>query len=88
MYYKIGDVSALFGLSNETLWNYERAGLICPQKREDSYFRCYDIDTVTKLMGIRMYRNEGYSLKELQRIYEDIGAAEYHIFCGFPPTYQ
>lgn len=77
MYYKIGDISALFGLSNETLRNYEKAGLIHPKKREDSYFRRYDIDTVTKLMGIRSYRNEGYSLKELQRIYGDIGPEEY-----------
>lgn len=38
LYYKIGDVAALFGLTNETLRNYERSGLISPL-REESYFR-------------------------------------------------
>lgn len=78
MYYKIGDVAALFGLTNETLRNYERSGLISPL-REESYFRCYDSETVRKLVGLRSLRNEGFSIKELQRIYHDISPEEY---CG------
>lgn len=77
MYYKIGDVSALFGLSTETLRNYERAGLITP-RREESYFRCYDMETVRKLVGLRTQRNEGFSIQELQKIYRDISIEEYH----------
>lgn len=76
MYYKIGDVAALFGLTNETLRNYERSGLISPL-REESYFRRYDGDTVRRLVGLRTLRNEGFSIKDLQRIYHDISPGEY-----------
>ena len=77
MLYRIGEVSELIGVSNETLRNYERAGIICSHRKEGSNIRYYDIETISKLIGIRTRRNEGFSMEELQRVYTDITGEDY-----------
>lgn len=78
MRYRIGEVSELIGVSNEALRNYERAGIIQSWRTEGSNIRYYDIETISKLIGIRSRRNEGFGIKEIQRIYTDISGEEYH----------
>ena len=75
--YRIGEVSELFDLSNETLRNYERAGIISSEHVEGKRYRYYDIVTISKLIGIRSRRNEGFSIKELQRIYGGVSLGQY-----------
>jgi len=75
--YRIGEVSELFDLSNEALRNYERAGLIDSTRLEGNKYRYYDIVTISKLMGIRSRRNEGFSIKELQQIYGGFTIGQY-----------
>ena len=76
-YYKIGKVSKLFGVSCETIRNYEKAGLIRSEISPDSSVRHYDIDNVRKLVGIRIMRNQGFSVPELERVYSDMSLEEY-----------
>ena len=77
MLYRIGEVSELIGVSNETLRNYERAGIICSHRKQGSNIRYYYIETISKLIGIRTRRNEGFSMEELQRVYTDITGEDY-----------
>lgn len=78
MLYRIGIVAELFGLTGETLRNYEKAGLIDSSRERDGSYRHYDINTIAKLVGIRSLRSEGFSIDELQRIYSDISIDEVH----------
>ena len=71
-YYKIGKVSKLFGVSCETIRNYEKTGLIRSTTPPDSSVRYYDIDNVRKLVGIRTMRNQGFSVSELEQVYSDM----------------
>ena len=75
--YKIGRVSKLFGISCETIRNYERAGLIRSVSLPDSPVRYYDIDNVRKLVGIRLMRNQGFSVSELAQVYRDVSIDRY-----------
>ena len=77
MLYRIGEVSRLFGLTNETLRNYERAGIIHSQRVKGSGYRYYDIVNISKLIGIRARRNEGFSIKELEAVYRDTSFEQY-----------
>ena len=76
-YYKIGKVSKLFGVSCETIRNYEKTGLIRSTMPPDSSVRYYDIDNVRKLVGIRTMRNQGFSVSELEQVYYDMYIEEY-----------
>ena len=76
-YYKIGKVSKLFGVSCETIRNYEKTGLIRSTTPPDSSVRYYDIDNVRKLVGIRTMRNQGFSVSELEQVYSDMSLEEY-----------
>ena len=78
MYYRIGIVAELFGLTGETLRNYEKAGLIESHREEGSAYRHYDINTIAKLVGIRSLRSEGFSIDELQKVYTDISIDQVH----------
>lgn len=82
MLYRIGEVAELIGVSNETLRNYERAGIIHSYRTEGSNIRYYDIETISKLIGIWTRRNEGFSIEELQKVYTDITGEEYQALIG------
>lgn len=76
--YRIGIVAALFGLTRETLRNYERAELIISHRDPNSTYRYYDLETVRKLIGIRSMRNQGFSIEELKMVYTDVSMEELH----------
>jgi len=79
MLYRIGIVAELFGLTGETLRNYEKAGLIESSREEKGgSYRHYDINTISKLVGIRALRTEGFSIDELQQLYNDTSLEEVH----------
>ena len=47
------------------IYNYERQGLISTQKRTDGGFRLFDVDTVTRVVRIKRWQDEGLSLAEI-----------------------
>ena len=62
MYYKIGDLGRMFGLSNETLRYYEKKGILHSHRDEATRYRYYDVMDVYRLGIIRNVRNMGLSL--------------------------
>ena len=61
---KIGELSALSGLSIDTIRFYEKQGLIPPPRRTDTNYRMYDADSPRRLIFIRKARDLGFTLQE------------------------
>ena len=66
MKYRIGEVADFFGLTKEAIRYYERKGIVCSTRDEQTGYRCYERDEITKLKQIRTYESIGFSLAEAQ----------------------
>lgn len=71
-----GNVAQLMGLSDEGVRIYERYGLVYPDKKGDGGFRAFDIMDMVMLLYARVYRECGFSLKEVQHLANDCELAE------------
>lgn len=65
MCYTIGETAKILGISSELLRHYERLGIISPQRHANGY-RCYDLDTIKKLTGVRRWRGMGFALEDAE----------------------
>lgn len=66
--YNISEVAKMFGISSESLRNYERRGLVAPLRNESGY-RTYTKPDIYTLSGIRFLRNAGYSLEDIELLF-------------------
>lgn len=74
--YNISNVAKMLNISNELLRHYERKGLISPIRSQNGY-RFYEENDIHLLLGIRRFRNAGFSLNEVDTLlhtgdYDDI----------------
>jgi DNA-binding transcriptional MerR regulator len=67
-------VSKQFSISTRTLRYYEQIGLITPVKKEDSTYRAYDADTITRLRQIIVLRKLRIPLKQIAEILKSADA--------------
>lgn len=65
----IGKVAKQSGLGVETIRFYERRGLLDPPPRNDSGYRQYPVETITKLHFIKRAKTLGFSLKEIGELF-------------------
>lgn len=72
---KIGEVSKETGLSVSNIRFYERKGLLCPKRREESQYREYGPEDVRRLKEIMLLRKLGISVESIYLLYQ--GQAEY-----------
>lgn len=71
MLYKIGDVANLIGITPEAIRNYEREGLIKPQKDENSGYRYFSSWDMHILINTRQYRQFYYSIADIYKIFSE-----------------
>ncbi len=65
----IGEVAKKAGVNVETVRFYERRGLIPePPRREDSSYREYPAETVTRIRFIKRAQELGFTLREIQEL--------------------
>ena len=64
----VKEVSKLTGVSVRTLHHYDEIGLLRPTKVTEAGYRLYDADTLERLYLIIIYRELGFSLKEIRGI--------------------
>lgn len=64
-FYRIGEISKLYGIGPDSLRYYEELGLIHPQRSENQY-RMYHIHDLWRLNVIRDLRNLGFSMDRIQ----------------------
>lgn len=65
MKYKISELSNLLNVSTNTVRRYEKMGYITSKRSENSNYRCYSEDDITKVMTIRLLRKYGFAHTEI-----------------------
>ena len=68
--YRIGEVSRLFGIGQDSLRYYERLGIVVP-KREVNGYRAYDLDDMFTLSLIKDLRLLGFSMQQIKTYLDD-----------------
>ncbi|MEW9698519.1 MerR family transcriptional regulator [Paenibacillus sp. SI8] len=64
--YKIGELARLADVSPRTIDYYTKLGLIEPEKRSDTNYRLYSVETLNRLKRIESMKNEKYTLEEIK----------------------
>lgn len=72
--YNISEAARILNLSQGLLRHYEDLGFIDPVRDPNGY-RSFQVKDIDILIGIRRFRNMGFSLKEIEEIF-DSGAPE------------
>lgn len=67
IYYSVSEVADMLGVSTQTVRKYELMGILQPTRTGNKYRR-FESPDITMLMRIRMLRNMGFSLDEIQKI--------------------
>ena len=65
---KIGEASAVSGISERMIRHYEKIGLIAPAARRDSGYRDYDQRDVHTLRFIGRARDLGFAVEEIGKL--------------------
>ncbi|MCL5965249.1 MAG: heavy metal-responsive transcriptional regulator [Deinococcus sp.] len=68
--YRIGEVSALAGVSRDTLRFYEREGLLRPSERSEGGYRLYEAEAVQRLRFIKQAQALGLTLDDIRVLLE------------------
>lgn len=69
-YYKIGEISNLYGIGVDSLRYYEKIGVLKPQRGENGY-RLYNLKDIYKLNIIRDLRQLNFSMKQIKSYLAD-----------------
>ena len=67
----VAEVSRLTGVSVRTLHHYDAIGLLKPAKVTEAGYRLYDAEALERLYMILVYRELGFSLRQIREILED-----------------
>ena len=63
-YYKIGEISKIYGFSKDSLMYYEDLGILKPDRDTNGY-RMYSIQDLYRLNLIKELRTLGFSMKKI-----------------------
>jgi len=69
-YYKINEISKLYGFGVDSLRYYEKLGILNPKRGENGY-RLYSLKEIYKLNIIRDLRRLDFSLKQIKEYLDD-----------------
>jgi MerR family Zn(II)-responsive transcriptional regulator of zntA len=73
---RVGDVASQAGVSVDTVRHYERKGVLGNVSRDESGYRRYSADAVTRVLVIRRAISLGFSLDELADIFRERAAGK------------
>ncbi len=65
--YNVSEISSILGVAPQTLRKYEKYGIIQPTRMENNY-RQFEAPDVTFLFRVRLWRNMGFSFKEIMKL--------------------
>lgn len=69
-YYKIGEISKIYGFGRDSLMYYEEIGILSPERDTNGY-RMYSIQDLYKLNLIKELRSIGFSMKKIKEYLEN-----------------
>ena len=64
-FFKIGEISKLYGIGTDSIRYYEEIGMIQP-KRSESGYRYYSIHDIWRLNVIRDLRSIGFTMEQIR----------------------
>ena len=67
---KIGEVATATGLSISNIRFYEKKGLLTPQRKEESGYRDYTAEDVSRLKTILLYRKMGLPIETIYLVFQ------------------
>lgn len=67
---KIGEVASKTGLSISNIRFYEKKGLLAPLRKEESGYRDYTEEDVSRLKTILLYRKMGLSIETIYLVFQ------------------
>lgn len=67
---KIGEAAKETGLSVSNIRFYERKGLLCPKRKEESQYREYEPEDIRRLKEIMLLRKMGIPVESIYLLYE------------------
>ncbi|MEF8726455.1 MAG: MerR family transcriptional regulator [Candidatus Bipolaricaulota bacterium] len=65
---KIGEFAERGDISRRSLRHYEELGILTPERRTSGGFRLYEENDLFKLEIIKVFKELGFSLKEIKKI--------------------
>ena len=70
--FSIGEMAKSVGITRKTILNYEKKGLVKPDKKDGvTGNRYYTIDTFTQIRTIRTFQKLGLSLDEIHEYFNN-----------------
>ena len=69
--YSIGEVSKITGISRDRLRNYEKMGIIEPQRKADNQYRFYSEQEIDRILALELYRAAELKLPTISKICSD-----------------
>ena len=70
-YYKINEISKLYGIGVDSLRYYERLGILKP-RRDTNGYRLYDLKDMYKLTVIRDLRKLDFSMSQIKEFLDGV----------------
>ena len=67
--YTVNKLALLAGVSVRTLHYYDKLGLLKPRYRQENGYRYYDDDSIIRLQQIMFFRELGFSLDQIGKIF-------------------
>ena len=67
--YTVNKLALLAGVSVRTLHYYDKLGLLKPRYRQENGYRYYDADSIIRLQQIMFFRELGFSLDQIGKIF-------------------
>ena len=65
-FFKIGDITRLFGVGPDSIRYYEKMGLIHPTRDENSNYRMYSLEDIRQIMVVRELLSLEFSTEEIR----------------------
>lgn len=69
--YSIGEISKITGISKDRLRNYEKMGIIEPQRETDNQYRFYMDQDIDRILTLELYRAAELNLPTIAKICSD-----------------
>ena len=81
--YSIGEVSKITGISRDRLRNYEKLGIIEPQREEDNQYRFYTERAIDRILALELYRAAELQLPTISKICSDSTIEDISLFLSY-----
>lgn len=69
--YTIGEIAKITGISRDRLRNYEKLGIIKPQRGIDNQYRFYTEQNIDRILTLELYRSAELELPAISKICSD-----------------